>query len=174
MDFYRVLRQTLGMHSLWNMIHKRDSRRYRLSVLLSSCRTAKATHPIDKIYTLLGISSDYAEFGPNYYVSKAQVYSHYAWWHIYKAGGKEPLYESARSDRTLDVLSSWIPVWSEIPTRHNLGRQWSRTGNWLFSAGGEQSEEGPKASIRLETNLVLLTKSFIPQTVLILSSHPED
>lgn len=33
---------------------------------------------------------------------------------------------------------------SEVPIRINLRLQWSRTGKWLFSAGGAQTSEGPK------------------------------
>jgi hypothetical protein len=163
----------LEMHNLRNRIHGRESHRPRLSVLLSSCRTANATCAVDKIYVLLELSSDFADFPLNYYISKAQVYMRFAMWHIYKKEGKELLYEAVRSDRASGDLPSWIPDWSEVPTRMNLEQQWSRTGKWLFSAGGAQTREGPKESIRMETDKVLSIKGFIVQTILILG-YPED
>jgi len=68
----------LEMHSLWNKIHDRESHRDRLSMLLSGCRAALATRPVDKIYALLGLSSDCAEFAANYHQSNTQVYLCYA------------------------------------------------------------------------------------------------
>jgi len=70
---------------MWNGIHDRESHRDRLLVLLSSCRTANATLAVDKIYALLGLSSDCAEFETNYHQSKAEIYLRFARWHIYKA-----------------------------------------------------------------------------------------
>lgn len=47
----------------------------------------------------------------------------------------------------------------------NLGQQWSRAGKWLFSAGGAQTREGPKESIRMEAENVLSIKGFIVQSL---------
>lgn len=114
------------------------------------CRTANATLAVDKIYALLGLSSDCADFATDYYKSKTWVYLRFAEWHIIRDEGKELLYEAARSDRTSGNLPSWIPVWSEVPTCANLGQQWSRTAKWLFSAGVAQNREDPKGTIRMK------------------------
>jgi Heterokaryon incompatibility protein (HET) len=178
LDFYRGLKQMLEMHSLYGKSRGKEPHRKRLSWLLSTCRTANATLAVDKLYSLYGLSSDFSDFSnhsANYYAPKASVYTRQAVWHIYKSEGKELLYEASRSDRTSSDMPSWVPDWSEVPIRHNLGKQWSKTSRWLFKAGGKQNIEGigRREGILMESGPVLSIMGFVLQTILILG-HPED
>jgi len=175
LDFYRGLKQMLEMHNLYAEVRDREPRHRRISWLLSTCRAAKATLAVDKLYALYGLSSDFADCSTNYYASKAVVYTKQAMWHIWQSEGRELLYEASRSDRTSSDLPSWVPDWSEVPIRSNLGQQWSKTGGWFFKAGGREEIKGigRREGILIESNHVLSIMGFVLQTVLILG-HSED
>jgi hypothetical protein len=139
---------------------------------LSKCRRAKATRGVDKLYGLYGISNDHSNVIPDHMKSEEEVYLEYATKLMRKGAGKPLFYETAIADRRSERLPSWAPDWSSIPTRMNLGQQWSKTGKWLFKAGGMQSASGPKA--RLVVNgRVLITVGYMLQTIVILGK-PED
>lgn len=73
-DFSRGLSQMLEMHTLRNKFHDEEEKykRKRLSLLLAECRAANATHAVDKIYALLGLSDDFNGYQPDYTKSKAE------------------------------------------------------------------------------------------------------
>lgn len=150
----------------------RSGRQHGLLSLLSKCRRAKATLGVDKLYGLYGISNDHSNVIPDYMKSEEEVYLEYATKLMRKGAGKPLFYETAIADRRSERLPSWAPDWSSIPTRMNLGQQWSKTGKWLFKAGGMQSASGPKA--RLVVNgRVLITVGYVLQTIVILGKSED-
>lgn len=183
-DFYRGLSQVLEMYELRNQFHDgKEEQKYklrRLSLLLARCRTADATHAVDKIYVLLELSADFHRYKPDYTKSKAEEYLHIAKCMIAKgrqeeshSDAKEMLYEAARSDRRGEDLPSWIPDWSEVPIRMNLGLSLSKSGGWLFKAGGKQHREGPKPVLNVDGN-VLRTMGFVFGTILNLGEAEDE
>jgi hypothetical protein len=172
MDFYMGLSQALTMHSLRNKFHDPKPRRIGLLKLLLECRTANAICTVDKIYAMLRVSSGFADFKINYHKSKAEVYFYFAEWLVSKVNERSLLYKTARSDRVVGDMPSWVLDWSEVPAQTDLRQQLSRTGKWLFSASGKQSREGLKLAVYIEGK-VLTILGCILQTILILG-YAED
>lgn len=107
-NFYRGLSQMIKLHGLWNQLHDPEPHRDRLVVLLSKCRTAIATRPVDKIYALLGNSCDSAGFKTVYHNSKARSLLVPRRVANSKGSCKDLLYETARSDQVAGDLPSWV------------------------------------------------------------------
>ncbi|RWA12865.1 hypothetical protein EKO27_g2232 [Xylaria grammica] len=121
LDFFRGLTQIMQMHELRQKFHSKDSDNpppENLFWLLSRCRTAEATMPVDKVFALLNLSSKGRNIEPDYLKSKADIYREFA--ELALQDGSNILSEAALTNRADPSLPSWVPDWSEPPARINL------------------------------------------------------
>jgi hypothetical protein len=181
-DFCRGLAQMLAMHDLRYRFHgdKQYYSRKRLRSLLSECRAANATDAVDKIYALFGLSQDFYDYKTDYTKSKAEVYLEVVKCMITRdqAAGRsdvaqETLFEAARSDKREEDLPSWVPDWTEVPIRMNLGCSLSKSENNSFKAGGGPTSEGSKLVYAIDGN-VLKCKGFVFGTLLNLGEAEDE
>jgi hypothetical protein len=137
LDFYRGTAQIMQMHELRNKFHGADNntRKSRLLQLLTSCRQADATMPVDKVFALLNLSSERDPPQPDYLRSKAEIYQQCAEYEITKNRNTSILYEAVLTNRLDATLPSWVPDWSEMPLRISLGQTLNKTNKWFFNAG---------------------------------------
>jgi hypothetical protein len=166
--FYRGLSQILEMHDLRQGIQNEEGeRRYRITVLLSSCRRAQATKGCDKIYALLGLSRDALSHVPDYSLSNKLAFTLFAAGCIEHGGadGENILYEACVSDEREEGIPSWVPDWRCLPKRRNLGHSFTGSPVTFFHAGKTPSYlnsylklEGAKA----------VTKGILLHTVVVL------
>jgi Heterokaryon incompatibility protein (HET) len=180
-EFCRGQMQMWGMCNLRVRFHDKKNqkdRRQRLSLLLANFRAATATHAVDKVYALLGLSDDFDDYQTDYTKSKTEVYSHIAKCMIAKSQlnnsfseAKETLYEAARSDRRGEDLPSWVPDWTEVPIRIDLSKSWSNSGKW--GAGGEQTLKGSKPVLEIDGN-VLKCMGFVFGTIVDLGETEDE
>jgi hypothetical protein len=130
------------------------------------CFARAQRRPVDKVFALLGLSSDYRTWEPDFFKSKAEIYiqiatsfDRYPNNHI-----KNVHYESVMSDHNDKTLPPWVPDWSEPPTRINLGQTRSNSNGWFFTAGRDQRAEGLEPEFPVEGN-TLFVKGVILQTI---------
>ncbi|KAK5626019.1 hypothetical protein RRF57_001735 [Xylaria bambusicola] len=169
-NFFRGLTQIMQMHELRNNFHGTDESKTKSGLirLLSRCRTADATLPIDKIFALLNLSSAAQTPMPDYLKSKADVYREFAELALENGEGRSILSEAALTHRKDPNLPSWVPDWSEPPVRIDLGQILIASNNLFFNAAGSQkdSQERPKPRMRIEGN-TLFVKGLILQSIAI-------
>ncbi|KAI0469144.1 HET-domain-containing protein [Xylaria cf. heliscus] len=168
-DFYRGLTQIMQMHELRNNFHGEDENNRKLKNLvhmLSLCRTAEATLPVDKIFALLNLVSRSHNPEPEYLKSKADVYREFAEFTLRNGDGAIILSEAALTNRGDPSLPSWVPDWSEAPARINLSQTLIASEGMFFNADGSRSagEQRPKPRLRVEGN-VLFAQGVILQTI---------
>jgi hypothetical protein len=72
-EFHLGLSQMLKIFERRNDMHNKEHR-LQLIMLLREYRTSLATLAQDKIYSLIGISKDYADLNPDYQISKQDLY----------------------------------------------------------------------------------------------------
>ncbi|KAI1121051.1 HET-domain-containing protein [Nemania abortiva] len=174
MDFFRGLAQIMQMHELRNKFHDKedDNRKYHLIRLLSQCRTAEATMPVDKVFALLNLSSDPYDPKPDYLKSKAEVYREFGELALNNGDGRAILSEAALTNRADPGLPSWVPDWSEAPTRINLSQIVIASKGLFFDADGSRSTGGRIASpsVRVEGDIIFV-KGVIVQTIAIVGEN---
>ncbi|KAI0973467.1 HET-domain-containing protein [Xylaria arbuscula] len=103
-DFFRTVTQIAQMHELRRTFHGENgdaSRNENLVKLLSSCRTADATLPIDKVYALLDLSSAAHKPTPDYLISKTDVYRRSTKFPLKNGHSAANLSEAAITNRAL-------------------------------------------------------------------------
>ncbi|KAK4463259.1 het-domain protein [Cladorrhinum samala] len=120
----------------------RDNSYRGLHFLLQSFRPSLATNELDKVYALIGLSGEkhLEGFPIDYTKTKAEVYLKAAKAIIFTLDGpgEHVLYEAARSENALTDCPSWVPDWTEMPIRTNLGLTLSATAKWYCDASGER------------------------------------
>ncbi|KAI1159602.1 HET-domain-containing protein [Nemania serpens] len=168
-DFFRGLTQIMQMHELRNQVHDKDEDNRTpkdLIWLLSRCRTAEATMPLDKIFALLNLSSNPHLLKPNYITSKADIYREFAEIAFENGRGGTVLSEAALTNRADPSLPSWVPDWSEAPARINLSQILIASQQMFFGADRSRNtgEPPPKICHRIEGN-VLFVKGVIVQSI---------
>jgi Heterokaryon incompatibility protein (HET) len=179
----RAIAQIKAMHELRNSFHdktKHNYKRQRLGLLLAMCRTGAATHAVDKIYSLLGLSDDFDHYDADYTKSKTDIYLHIATCIIAKSQlnesvfeATETLYEAAVSDKWEEGLPSWVPDWTEVRTRMNLAHSLSRSGECYFSAGSKETGKGPRPVLEIDGK-VLKSTGFVFGMILNLGKAEEE
>ncbi|KAI1307194.1 HET-domain-containing protein [Xylaria venustula] len=144
-DFFRAVTQMAQMHELRRNFHDKNgdgSKNDNLVKLLSSCRTADATLPIDKVYALLNMSSAAHKPTPNYLMSKTDVYRQFAEFALKNGHSAAILSEAAITNRVDPDLPSWVPDWTEVPTRLNLSQMLTASeGHVFFKANYSQNQD---------------------------------
>jgi len=81
------------------------------------------------------------------------------------------LYESVTSDHNDKALPSWVPDWTELPARTNLGQTRSNSSGWFFTAGSNRHAKGYEPEFRVEGN-ILFVKGAIVQTFIMVGRDP--
>jgi hypothetical protein len=170
-DFYQGLSQMLKLHDRKLAFNDETEGPPSLLGLLTEHRTALATRADDKIYALIGLSGDYANFKPDYETPTSELYLRIGKDLVNQGHGELVLRQAAMSDRTthtagLTSWPSWIPDWSESPQRADFSDIISASG-WFFKAGGAKTTTGPKALFSHEGR-VLTAKGAVIQTVEVL------
>ncbi|KAI1194360.1 HET-domain-containing protein [Nemania serpens] len=168
-NFFRGLTQIMQMHELRNQVHDKDEDNREakpLIWLLSRCRTAEATMPVDKIYAMLNLSSSPFVLKPSYIKSKADIYREFAEITFEGDNGGTVLSEAALTNRADPSLPSWVPDWSEAPARINLSQTLIASQGMFFDAGRSRTADGPgpKLCHRIEEN-ILFVKGVILQSI---------
>ncbi|KAI1116499.1 HET-domain-containing protein [Nemania sp. NC0429] len=168
-SFFRGLTQMMQMHELRNQVHDKDDGNRQpknLLWLLSRCRTAEATMPVDKIFALLNLSSSPSLVKPNYIKAKADIYREFAERAFEDDRGGTILSEAALTNRADPSLPSWVPDWSEAPARINLSQTLIASEKMFFGASGSRAVEwpAPKFCYRIEED-VLFVKGVIVQSI---------
>ncbi|KAF4335796.1 het-domain protein [Fusarium beomiforme] len=175
-DLYRGVAQLLMAFSLSTKI--RDGEHRSLFQLLQSSRAAQVTHAVDKVYALLGLCVDFEEFPVDYGKSKVDTYIDLAKQLIQHGQGDDLLYEAARSDHSSSECPSWVPDWTKMPIRTNLGCTLSSTAKWYCDASGvlkrrTQDYRNPPLRMKLLCRgKKLVTEGAIVQKILVLGSAP--
>lgn len=114
------------------------SPRFDMMALLDEFAYTQSTKECDKLYTLLGISSD-AEttaFDPDYSSSIETIARRYAAEFISRGHAMNLLYRSGKSKSY--SFSSWIPNWTSNEPCRTIST-W-RGAHGIFSAGGPPTE----------------------------------
>ncbi|KAI1171008.1 HET-domain-containing protein [Nemania sp. FL0916] len=156
----------MQMHELRNNYHSKDENRpqYKnLPSLLSRCRTAEATLSIDKIFALLNLCVSSHKPEPVYLKSKAEVYRDFAESAIKDGDGKTILTEAALTNRADSALPSWVPDWSETPSRICLSQVVIASDGLFFDASGSRKTAGErlKPSFHVDGNVLFVKGVFI-------------
>jgi hypothetical protein len=163
-DFYLGLSQMLKLLDTRKTFQKENNDGVPLHTLLQEYRTSLATIHLDKIYALTGLSREKVDLKPDYKKSKQELYLQIANYYLEIDYGEQILVEAARSDRTTTPdMPSWVPDWSEAPTRTNFSNIISASG-WFFKAGEAKSHKGPKATFHIHS-CALKTRGAVIQTV---------
>ncbi|KAI3318840.1 HET-domain-containing protein [Xylariaceae sp. AK1471] len=168
-EFYRGLTQIMQMHELRNKFHGKDDddrKSKNLMWLLSRCRTAEATMPVDKIFALLNLSASSRNLVPNYLKSKGDIYREFAELALKDGDGRTVLSEAALTNRTDPSLPSWVPDWSEAPARINFSQVLIASKGMFFDVDGSRNASGRRLEplLRIEGN-ILFAKGVILQTI---------
>ncbi|KAI0112511.1 HET-domain-containing protein [Nemania sp. FL0031] len=172
--FFRGLAQIMQMHELRNKFHDKedDDRKPYLIKLLSSCRAAEATMPVDKIFALVNLSSGPRNPEPDYLKSKGEAYLEVAELALDNGDGRKILCEAALTNREDPSLPSWVPDWSEPPFRINLSQIAIASEGLFFDADSSRSTRG-----RIDTPLLrvegttIFVKGVIVQTIAIVGPN---
>ncbi|KAK3989394.1 het-domain protein, partial [Cladorrhinum sp. PSN332] len=184
MDMCRGLAQFTGMMDTYTHVRD-DFVEYRgLHLLLQRFRSSQATNELDKIYALLGLSSDKSlkEFPIDYRTTKAELFTKVAHFIAHDADrGANLIYEAARSEyNPRSGLPSWVPDWTELPVRTNLGATLSASarGFWDASDNTKRTAEGNSLG-RLVIEIapqgnILRVKAALLQRVVTLGSTPPE
>ncbi|KAI0198107.1 HET-domain-containing protein [Astrocystis sublimbata] len=115
----------IGSGNATTMLRERILRRYgrsgvaerRLIQKLAQAGTFEATDPRDKIYALLGLAVDGAEFTPHVsyapWDSKEEVFLRFAKLFVERSQGIEVLLQAGIRDEN-DEWPSWVPHWDDL------------------------------------------------------------
>jgi hypothetical protein len=102
---------------------RQEHRSLELPLALVMCQRFQATNPRDKIFGLLGISTDskLLALTPDYNASVQEVYTTWTR-HLLLNGAPLVLHIAGTGfSRKLGDLPSWVPDWSSIPKRESFG-----------------------------------------------------
>ena len=86
------------------------------------CLGSQATDPRDKIYSIMGMASDWQiskyDLAVDYTVPLKQTYTSFAIWHILEHGNLDFLGEARPAHHSVRELPCWVPDWSQ--TQDNM------------------------------------------------------
>ncbi|TLD09692.1 hypothetical protein PspLS_11381 [Pyricularia sp. CBS 133598] len=90
---------------------------FPLETLLTTFQHQHASLPLDKVYSLLGISTDFAEGGivPDYGLSTQQAYMEVFRAHLEKHDSLSLLSQCRGGGDAPEGIPSWVPRWNRVP-----------------------------------------------------------
>ncbi|KAF2171231.1 hypothetical protein M409DRAFT_18347 [Zasmidium cellare ATCC 36951] len=193
-DVFRGIEQMTQIQDQHNDYEKGDVQGHHLFRLLQLYRTSQCTMPVDKVYSLVGISDGWSENvvrssrglpsqQPSVFemptTNKRDLFVYVAQ-RVLQSGDGESLFGEATRSRRLSEPNwpSWVPDWTESPLTSQYGHFFSET-QWFFKAGGPKAPNRPRPDFRAVRDpenpdageAILQVTGAVVQEVFVLGKH---
>lgn len=193
-DVFRGIEQMTQIQNQHYEYEKKDVKKHHLFRLLQLYRTSQCSMPVDKVYSLVGISNGWAENvertskglapeQPSVFdmpeANKRELFLYVAQRVLKSGSGESLLGEASRSRRLSESgWPSWVPDWTEAPITSQYGHFFSDS-QWFFKAGGSKTQDHPVPDFRAiscpdepnEGEKILQVTGAVVQKVYVVGNH---